>query len=120
MLWTVLTLLTLFILFEWKNKIDFYKSRVGKERLKAIVVEYRKEKGPMRNDYTMIPYPYVIIDGDVSKLIRLKYASSVSKPFPIGEEVEVFFQAGILYYWGAYEKGLSKFLPSKWDFWSKE
>lgn len=88
--------------------------RAGKEKLKAEVVEYRNEKSPMRNDYTQIPYPYVRIrtDRQGEKLVKLKYANSLYKPFKIGEEVEVFWYAGVLYFWHTYDKGITKFLPA--------
>jgi len=54
----------------------------------------------MRNDFTLIPYAYVQIEGRKEKLVRLKYC--------------------VLYYWDAYDVGLSKYLPSKWDFWNAE
>ena len=94
--------------------------KCGKSRLKAVVIEYWNEKSPMRNDFTKLAYPYVQIKKDNPKLTRLKYADSVSKPFEIGAEVEVFWYEGILYYWHAYDKGLYKFLTSKWSIWNKD
>lgn len=88
--------------------------------MKAEVVEYRYHKSPMRNDYTQMTYPYVKINEESERLIKLKYASSGSKPFKIGEQVDVFWYAGVLYFWHAYDRGINKFLPKKWDFWNKD
>lgn len=100
----------------WYSKVSFLNMREGAEKLNATVIEYRNEKGPMRNDYTEIPYPYVRIEGSTERLIRLKYASSGSKPFEINETVHAFWFAGILYYWEAYDKGMYKYIPGKINF----
>jgi len=108
------------LLFMWYNKIEFYSKRKKEYKLKASVVRFVKEKSPMRNDFTLIPYAYVRIEGRKEKLVRLKYSDSWSMPYKVGDQVDVFFYAGVLYYWDAYDVGLSKYLPSKWDFWNAE
>ncbi len=79
------------------------------------VIEYRDNKVPIRNDFTQIPYPYVKIQNELNdaKLIKLKYANNIIKPFKIGEKVEVFWYGGELYFWNAYDRGILKFLPKK-------
>lgn len=97
MIWYLFIIPILYLLFQWQGKVEFYKMKNGKEPLKAKVIEYRNEKSPMRNDYTQIPYPYVQTDSDnskltkLTKLTKLKYANSMSKPFKIGEDVDVFW-----------------------------
>lgn len=98
------------------SKLNFMTLRNGSEKLTARVVEYRSEKGPIRNDYTKLDYPYVEIEGFPDRLIRLKYAKSASRPFPLGQEIKVFWSFGILYYWNAYEKGFYKYLPENLKF----
>ena len=106
-----------FLLVKLNAKMHFLGLREGSEKIKAEVVEYRKEKGPIRNDYTMLNYPYVKIltDGpDEGKIRRLRYATNWSKAFKVGQTVHVFWNAGELLYWDAMDKGIEKFLPSKW------
>lgn len=90
-------------------------------KIEAEVIEYRKEKGPIRNDFTMLSYPYVAIltEGpDYGKVRRVRYAHNWSKPFRIGERIEVFWSCGELLYWNAMDKGIDRYLPAKWP-WSK-
>ena len=99
------------------SKIRFLWLREGASKIKAQVIEYRKAKGPMRNDYTLLDYPYVKIltEGpDKDKVRRLKYTDSWRRPFKIGEVVDVFWSGDELLYWHAMENGLTKYLPSKW------
>jgi len=72
----------------------------------------------MRNDYTLLNYPYVEIEinEDESIIVKLRYANSYGKPFEIGEEVFVFWNNGELLYWNAYDKGIYKYLPDNWKF----
>ncbi|KAA3439207.1 hypothetical protein [Rufibacter hautae] len=95
------------------NKNYFYKLRRPSEKLFAEVVEYRWEKGPMRNDYTKLCYPYVRISGkEESSLVKLSYANNHSEPFKIGEVVEVFWHEKTLLYYHACETGFMKFIPA--------
>ncbi|UTW67042.1 hypothetical protein KFE94_02705 [bacterium SCSIO 12643] len=85
--------------------------------MRARVVEYRKEKVPIRNDYTRMDYPFVVLLPDRDRIIRkLRYANSWSKPFEIGEEIDVFFNENDLLYWDAYEQGIYKYMPDTWRF----
>jgi hypothetical protein len=112
---------TIFFLIKVNAKVHFLNLRDGSEKIKAQVIEYRKEKGPIRNDYTMLNYPYVKIltDGpDQGKVRRLRYATNWSKQFKIGQTIHVFRNSGELLYWDAMEEGIKKYLPSKWP-WKK-
>ena len=82
----ILVFLT-FILFLIHSKIKFLELRGGSKKRKAIVVEYRKEKGSMRNDYTLLNYPYVRIFSDDAYYVKqkLRYANNWNKPFEIGQ-----------------------------------
>ena len=119
MIWSIFILVILFILFHWYSKVKFCERKHEKEFFIAEVIEYRNEKISIRNDYTKIPYPYVRTNKDNPSLTRVKYAKSGSLPFEIGENIDVFWEGDVLYYWSAYDIGLYKFLPSKWNFWSK-
>ncbi|MEW7280054.1 hypothetical protein ABW636_15780 [Aquimarina sp. 2201CG1-2-11] len=94
----------------------FAKIRSGAEKIEAEVIKYVKEKGPMRNDYTRLYYPYVKIDleNDEYAIRKLRYADSSSKPFKIGEKIHVFWYNNDLLYWDTYNRGLYKLLPEKW------
>lgn len=119
MIWFGIIIVVVFGLFHWHSKIKFVKQRESNRKLSAEVIEYRKEKSPMRNDYTRIPYPYVrIIDEEVSsELIKLKYSNSFKNPFQISDIVEVFWHEGTLFYWNAYDEGIMKYFPERWNFW---
>ncbi len=119
MIWIIVIFPLIFVFVNWSGKVRFYQMKRGEGMYKAVVMEYRKERMSMNSDETKIPYPYVQIEGFNSPLTKLKYASSGSKPFEIGERIDVFFNEGVLYYWNAYENGWLKFLPAKWDFWNK-
>lgn len=111
----LLTLILLgYVVVMTNSKIQFLNIRKRAVKLKAQVIEYRKEKGPIRNDYTMLQYPYVKVlsDGpDQGKIRRLRYANNWSKPFRVGELVDVFWSGGELLYWNAMDKGIQKYLP---------
>lgn len=114
----ILFLVFVFIIFVvlTNSKIDHLEMRSSSKKIKVEVVEYRKEKGPMRNDYTMLDYPYVKIDLDNDYMIsKLKYANSFSKAFTIGDQIDVFWYGSDLLYWNAYDEGLYKYLPQKWN-----
>ena len=99
------------------SKKSYYELREGREKLKAKVIEYKKYKSPMRNDFTQILYPHVIlVNSDKQNSIRLKYTTYPKKPFEIGEEIDVFWNDKILCYWDSYDTGWQKKLPSNWDF----
>ena len=118
-LWFIPILLVV-ILVSINNKVKYTVLRNNSIKVSARVVEYRLEKVPIRNDFTRIDYPFVVLLPDRDRLIRkLKYTNSWSKPFEIGEEINVFLYENDLLYWNAYENGLYKFLPNTWDFWSK-
>ena len=72
----------------------------------------------MRNDYTELDYPYVKIDLENNQhtIRKLKYANSWNKPFKIGQKVDVFWYGNDLLYWNAYNNGINKYLPNKWNF----
>lgn len=120
MIWIISFLLLLFILHSWKTKVDYLSIRQGRKKMNARVIMYKKEKVPMRNDFTKISYPYVeILNSEKHpNVIKIRYANSWSKPFKLGQKIAVFFYAGELMYWHAYDRGYSKYLPSKWKFWN--
>lgn len=98
-------------------KITFLKNRNQSKKITAKVIEYRTEKSPMRNDYTMLSYPYVKIGDDQDTILRkLRYANNFNKPFKIGEQIDVFWDGNDLMYWYAYDFGLYKYLPKSWNF----
>jgi hypothetical protein len=58
----VLSIFIIVILLDITHKkIKFIKTRDASKKLIAEVIEYKSEKGPMRNDYTLLKYPYVRI-----------------------------------------------------------
>ena len=116
MIWSIPIILIIIVLFLTNSKIEHIKLRIDSKKISAEVVEYRKEKGPMRNDYTLLNYPYVKIDLDDGDFIirKLRYASNSNKPFKIGEKIFVFWYISDLLYWNAYDKGLYKYLPGSW------
>lgn len=117
-LWLILILLIVFV-FMVNAKIKFTAIRNNSIKVRARVVEYRKEKVPIRNDYTRMNYPFVVLLPDRDRIIRkLRYTNSWSKPFKIGEEIDVFFNENDLLYWEAHERGVYRYLPSTWRFWS--
>lgn len=89
------------------------KRKIAKKRI-AEVIEYRKEKGPFRSDYTKLFYPYVKIKNNQghSSIIKLSYANNLTKPFYIGEKIDVFFDGNDLLYWHGFSKGVYKFIPN--------
>ncbi|MEM6299224.1 MAG: hypothetical protein AAF740_11115 [Bacteroidota bacterium] len=100
----------IYIISLWIGKVDFYSKRKHSEMLWAEVVEYRMIKSPIRGDYNKLPYAFVKIKG-ADNLVKLKYATSAGEPFKIGEKVKVFWHKGILMYWDAFDRGISKYLP---------
>ncbi len=117
-IWGVILIGIGFLIYLTHSKIQFIKQRSNSLKIKAEVVEYRREKGPMRNNYTLLNYPYVKIDlnsGDYT-VRKLRYADSSSKPFKIGESVYVFWNENDLLYWNTFDRGLKKYLPEKWNF----
>lgn len=98
------------------KKTQFIKTRRASEKLTAEIIEYRSERGPMRNDYTLLEYPYVRIGAYDTNLIKLKYANNTSRPFEIGERVSVFWYEDDLMCWDALDRGLYKYLPERWNF----
>jgi hypothetical protein len=85
--------------------------------LEAEVIEYRKEKVNIRNDYTRIYYPYARILNDeqhFGKNMLVRYANSWYKPFKIEERINVFWNNGELFYWNAMDHGIDSILPNKW------
>ena len=116
-IWTILFIIIGIYVYLTYTKIEFLNLRTGCKKISAEVVEYRKEKGPMRNDYTELDYPYVKIDLENEEYIirKLKYANSMNKPFDIGQKVDVFWYGSDLLYWNAYDNGINKYLPNKWN-----
>ena len=114
----VVLIMSIILVFLSKSKIDFIKARNSSEKILAEVVEYRKEKVSMRNDYTKIEYPYVKIDLESDEYIlrKLRYASNAKRYFKKGEQVHVFWKGNDLLYWHTCDEGLQKYLPEKW-FW---
>ena len=105
------------LFFMTYHKIEFMKIRSTSKKISAVVIEYKKEKGPMRNDYTPLNYPYVKLDSDNNNLIvKLRYANNLFEPFDIDEKIAVFWHEDDLLYWDAYNRGLNKYLPEKWNF----
>lgn len=113
----IVAVVAIYLIAETKAKIDFYKLRNASNMLEAEVIEYRKEKVNIRNDYTRIYYPYARILNDeqhFDKNIRVRYANSWYKPFKIGERINVFWNNGELFYWNAMDHGINSILPNKW------
>ncbi len=54
MIWSIPITLILILLFLTISKIGHIKLRNNSKKINAEVIEYRKEKGPMRNDYTLL------------------------------------------------------------------
>ena len=117
MLWSIPFVLIIVFLFITNSKINYLKLRNNSKKINAKVVEYRKEKGPMRNDYTLLNYPYVRIDLEDGSYIlqKLSYADNYSQPFQIGEEIPVFWNNEHLLYWNTYDKGFFKYFPENWS-----
>lgn len=93
------------------------------KKIIAEVLEYRKEKGPMRNDYTELEYPYVKIDSDNKdeySIRKLRYADNYKRAFYIGQKINVFWYNNDLLYWETYDNGIYKFIPNKWSFIKKK
>lgn len=92
----------IFIIYQMNNKIEFLKLRNGKNKIKSTVVEYRKEKSPLRNDFTLLEYPYVKIKDGINEddfiVRKLRYASNFERSFKIGEETSTFYCNGDLLY----------------------
>lgn len=116
MVWLTIIMLILFILIN--SKIKFLKLRDNSKEIIAEVVEYRKERNPIRNDYTRLNYPYVkiVTVENESIFVKLKYADNFKKSFKIGSKISVFWNENDLLYWNAFDKGLYKYLPSNWKF----
>ncbi len=112
-MWIVIALIIAFGLsLMVYNKKHFYKIRSSSEILQAEVIEFRWEKGPIRNDYTKLCYPYVrILQGGNTSLIKLRFANNSSAPFEIGEVIDVFWHDNTLLYYHACDNGLMKFIP---------
>ncbi|EZH75885.1 hypothetical protein ATO12_03585 [Aquimarina atlantica] len=100
------------------TKTQFIKLRSNALKIEAEIVKYIREKGPMRNDYTLLNYPYVKIhlENEDYVIRKLRYADSSSKPFKIGEIIYVFWNNNDLLYWNTYDRGWKKYLPEKWNF----
>ena len=115
----ILMAILVVLVYMTNEKILFTKDRANAKKIIAEVVEYRKEKVPIRNDYTLLNYPYVRIDLENEEYVlrKLRYADS-SFPFKVGEKINVFWLANDLLYWDAYNHGFNKYLPEKWDFWN--
>ena len=113
--------LGLIVVIMIQSKINFIKSRNSSEKILAEVVEYRTEKGPMRNDYSQMEYPYVRIDLESDEYIlqKLRYANNISRSFKKGQQIHVFWNGNDLLYWDSYNKGFFKHLPEKW-FWQSK
>ncbi|GAB5401328.1 MAG: hypothetical protein Aureis2KO_29130 [Aureisphaera sp.] len=106
------------LIYLTNEKIRFINERKASKKLNAKVVSYISEKGPMRNDHTMLEYPYVKIGSDEDSIPRkLKFANNITRSFELDEEINVFWSGTDLLYWNAYDKGLYKYLPEKWKFW---
>lgn len=104
----------------YMSKLNFLSTRKNKEKIIGTVLEYRSEKKyrSMRKDHTMTNFPYVRIESegpDQGKIIKVHYPSQIFLPFKIGESIDVFWYAGVLYFWHAYARGLARFLPSRQD-----
>lgn len=120
MTFLIVVFITLIVVFVHmaNEKIEYLEIRSKSKKIIATVVEYRKEKSPLRNDYTELNYPYVKIDLDNGEYIieKLRYANSWSSSLKIGQQVDVFRYGGDLLLWNSFENGIYKFLPKKWTF----
>ena len=116
MIWSIFFAIIIIILFFTNSKIEHIKLRNKSKKINAEVIEYRREKGAMRNDYTLLNYPYVRIETEKNEhiLVKLRFANNSSKPFKIGKKIFVFWNTSDLLYWNAYDKGLYKYLPESW------
>jgi len=117
MIGTVIFIFILVFVALTNSKIRLIKKRNNSEKIEAEVVEYRREKSSMRNDYTLLNYPYVKIktENGESILTKLSHADNYSKPFEIGEKIPVFWYSDKLLYWNVYDKGIYKYLPESWS-----
>ena len=72
----------------------------------------------MRNDYTLLNYPYVRVDLKEGGYVvrKLSYANNYSEPFEIGEQISVFWNDDYLLYWNTYDRGFYKYFPENWRF----
>lgn len=116
MIWTILVILIILFLLFTNSKIEHTRNRNNSRRIHAEVAEFRREKGPKRNDFTLLEYPYVRIETkkDAYILVKLRYANNANRPFYIGEKISVFWHNDYLLYWNAYENGIYKYLPETW------
>lgn len=115
MIWSIVFVFIVGLLFSIYSKIRHITLRNNSKKISAVVVEYRREKAPIRNDYSRLNYPYVRIETEQDcKIVKLRFADSFSKPFEIGEQIFVFWNGNDLLYWDAYEKGLYQYLPKSW------
>ena len=124
LIWSLIIIIGIF-LYLTHTKIEFLEIRNEKKKIKAEVIEYRKEKGLMRNDYSEMEYPYVKIDLENEdeyeySVRKLRYANSLNRSFHIGQKVNVFWYGSDLLYWDAYENGIYKYLPKRWNIFSSE
>ena len=117
-IWSIVSIGFGILIYLTHTKIQFIKLRSNSLKIEAEVVEYRREKGSMRNDYTQLNYPYVKIDlenGDYT-IRKVRYADNSSKPFKLGEIIYVFWNDNDLLYWNTFDRGWKKYLPKKWNF----
>ena len=116
MIGIVLFIIVLIFLNLTYSKIKLLKIRDNSKKIIAELVEYREEKSSMRNDYTLLNYPYVRIktENNEFRVVKLSYANNYSEPFKIGEKIPVFWYSDKLIYWNVYDKGVYKYLPKKW------
>lgn len=114
----IVLILSLAFVYLTNTKIEHLEIRSKAKKISAEVVEYRKERVQMRNDYTELNYPYVKIDLDNGEctIKKLRYANSWNQPIEIGQQVDVFWYGGELLLWNAYDSGFYKLLPVKWFF----
>ena len=107
------------LLFLMNSKIKFVNLRNDSKKISAEVVEYRRERNTsIRNDYTMVNYPYVRIEVGHNEtiIVKLRYAGNSNNLFWIGEKINVFWHEEKLLYWDTYNKGFYKYFPEKWSF----
>lgn len=117
MIWSMpIIFLVAILLLLMHDKIKYIKLRNKAKKVSAEVVEYKKERGPFRNDFTLLNYPYVKIETEKDKhiIVKLRFANNWNKPFKIGEKIPVFWNESDLFYWNAYDRGLYKYLPESW------
>lgn len=94
-------------------KMQHLRRKKGKKPIDAIVKKYKVVSTEISRMHWHSEWSIFVEVASGEKLIHQKMHHHIlmySKPFEIDEVVKVFWYAGQVYYWNAYEKGLFRFL----------